>query len=194
MLREASHPTPTKNFQDQNVNYCWGGETVDLIFVKQLESYLAEIKAGTVNSLELCPPRFTYWSPSPGTQKQLYSNSPISEWVLFWECKSNFLISPTKLAKVPSWLTQLAICCRFYVWFWTSSAWNKDTALQDSGALLYRKVHRSTAAGGGCTHVTPELTHVIGHATARTHIWKLATWSFEVGTYCIWREGVLNGD
>ena len=71
----------------------------------------------------------------------------------------------------------------FYACFWTSLAWNKDTALLYS--VQYCTVHESTptledAHTWQCMQ-THELTNVIGYANTCSHLWKFAAWKVILG-------------
>ena len=77
-------------------------------------------------------------------------------------------------------LAQLAIYHCFIPCFWTSWAWNKDTALLYS--IQHCKVPRSTATSRAFDSVCQMhewlIPYMIGLANPPSHLWNFSTWSF----------------
>ena len=92
----------------------------------------------------------------------------VPSWIQF--C----LLLKKRVSDVSLVLYQLHHHC-FYTCFRTSWAWSKDTV---TVCALYSTVQYTEVQG--CRHVTVqqtcELTYVIGHANALSHLWKFVTW------------------
>ena len=84
---------------------------------------------------------------APRTQIQLYSNSSISKWVLFWQGKSNFFkVSQGTQLPSTTGCTPLFLCLLLDI-----LGLKQRYCTSVLYPVLCREVHKSTAACGGCT-------------------------------------------
>ena len=105
------------------------------------------------DSLPLVPPG----KPSRCPSESKCSKSSVYKWVPFWKCVHTLFICKSSKVSLGAQLTQLAISC----------------CIRGRGGGRRIINNRRWRAS-----VVSLMTYKIGHANARSHLWKFATWRF----------------